>query len=180
MKMTTLLAIAAGILSGIVSSVVLARVTEGRRRTESPAEAPSVGLSANLPPPSGDSPGASTAAHLARHQAAIDAHWREPLNPSWAKEVEASFARGLSIVKESTNSEFDRVDCRSKTCVADIHFPSYDAELRTFMRYLIYGYGRRCGKDLYGPVPEDRSAPYTVTLVFDCSSESDAPPVRRP
>jgi hypothetical protein len=176
MKLTTSVVVAVGVLSGVLSSVVSARVTEGMRRSQAPAPAPAAALSVNRPPPSRETLAASTAEHLARHQAAVDAHWREPVDPSWAKEAEASFARGLAAVKTSTPSEFDKVDCRSKTCVADLHFPSYEAERNTFLEYVTHGYEHQCGKELYGPVPEDGSKPYSVTLVLDCSAERGAPP----
>jgi hypothetical protein len=174
MKLTTSLVLCAGILFGIFSTAVSAHVFEGKRRSESLSVSPPADAAAPVALPSQKTPQEQAAARRARHEAAVDAHWHEPVDSTWANDLEAAIGSGLSDVEKETSVAFDHLDCRSKSCLVDLHFKDYEAEQRTYMKFVAHGYGRKCGRELTGPAPADTTAPYTVTMVFNCYAESDA------
>jgi hypothetical protein len=164
MKLTTSFAVLAGIASGVVSSLIMAHISDSKRRDASHAEM-------SLPPATTEE---QMAAALARHEAAIVAHRKEPLDPVWSPRAQAAFTGELSALAASARCNVANVDCRSASCIADLRFKSYDDERMTFAGFLTHSYAENCRKELYGPVPEDKSAPYTATILFDCSRRLDA------
>ena len=178
MKFTVSLVACAGMAFGVLLVVVSSRArvskADDTRRGDGGSPSRVSATSAGSPSAPPESAEAREASRLAVHRAAIEAHWKEPDDPAWSKPTQASFLRGLAEVAASTKSAFDRVDCRSRTCVADLEFSSYETERKNVMPFLAHGYGAPCGTSMYGPVPQDPAAPYKLTLVLDCSSRTDA------
>jgi hypothetical protein len=129
--------------------------------------------SANTQPSAEEEPELSLeeqgAAHVAEHEASLNAHNQEPRDRTWAPAAEASLLAGLNALPE-LGGRTTQVDCRSKTCTAQVEWSNYAAALAGYPQVLHANLQTNCSKSTVLPEPQDREQPYKAAFVFDCDS----------
>jgi hypothetical protein len=130
-------------------------------------------------PPPDQSPAARAEERRRReptHQAAIDAHWREPRDPRWALQAETGFSADLERVGKEGGFKPIQVSCRDSTCVSVLEWPSRDDAVNNITAVLHQKYTVNCSKRLLLPTSESPPAagtPFRATAFFDCRRAKD-------
>jgi hypothetical protein len=132
----------------------------------------------NQPPPRADTsaagdplPDAQRAEQqIAAHRAAIEAHDHELRDSGWAATAEARLTASLG--QTVGGGQLVRADCRSKTCTAEIAWPSYGAASDGY-RSALYDFALNCGRQVVLPPPEHGEGTYHATVVYDCDGALD-------
>jgi len=130
---------------------------------------------ATRPEPSAPAASSERAQHRAQlyqkeldHQRSrVDAHATEAIDPGWSRTQTDQLVAGLDAMIARRELVAERVDCRSKTCVATLTFPSpADA-----LGFLASPALRVLGRDLHGltstPAPPSHAGAYDLTIVLD-------------
>jgi hypothetical protein len=105
---------------------------------------------------------------LARQRQLVEAHAAEPVDPAWAQEQTASIRAELqrALTGEHAFAVSD-VDCRDKTCLARLVYPSPDDALAgrgQLAQVLVRG----CHGLSSALEPPTGAGPYTTTLIYTC------------
>jgi hypothetical protein len=117
-------------------------------------------------------PDAARAEIIASHAAAIDAHWQERSDASWAPRATDATHRDLEGIAVQAEVPFEimDVDCRSTTCLAELEWSSYGAAVGGYPDLLHHAYALDCARRIVLPEPatshDDR---YRASLVIDCT-----------
>jgi hypothetical protein len=99
----------------------------------------------------------------------LDDHGTEPLDPAWAANVAARFQADLASMAADGGFRPVAVRCHSRTCAAEVEYPSFDAATQGFQDLLVAPYALGCGTQTVLEEPADPSVPYVATVLFDCS-----------
>jgi hypothetical protein len=98
-------------------------------------------------------------------------HDSEPVDPTWARVAEpglqADLAR-LATTDGGATFVVQGVQCKTKSCAAELRFPSFGSADATASQLLHQLYSQPCARTVFAPEPDDPSAPYTLTLYFQC------------
>ncbi len=104
---------------------------------------------------------------IAEWEAQLDSHSTEPRDPSWAVDIERSFAEQLEQLDEGA-LDVESVECRTTTCLAAIQFSSFRDATEYFAELLHHDYAGGCGTSITMPEPERSDEPYTARLLLRC------------
>lgn len=104
---------------------------------------------------------------LDRQRGRIEGHGLEPIDSVWSRSQTEQLRASFAAMVARREILADRVDCRSKTCVATLTFPSPSDGLA----FLASPSLRVLGRDLRGltstPTPPSSAGAYDLTIVFD-------------
>jgi hypothetical protein len=106
--------------------------------------------------------------HLARHRKAIDDHGHETADGGWAAVTAPRIQAALKSAAARGGFEAITTDCRSRTCVSTVQWPSATAAQGNWRSILFPDYGS-CGVEVMLDEPSDPNAPFQTQIVFDCS-----------
>lgn len=107
------------------------------------------------------------AEHLARHRKALDDHLLEPFDPAWASSTAKTIQEGLQGIAASGHLTALKPDCRSRTCVATVQWPSAAAAYQGWNALLNPNYGN-CGVEVVLDDPSDPAAMFRTQVLFNC------------
>lgn len=111
----------------------------------------------------------SRAFHQRMHDARVDRHDREGVDPRWAASAKAAFSEGLAqAAQHGGGFEVENVDCRTTMCTARVRWPSYEAAERGYPRFLHQRMGLNCEREILLPDDDGSHGPVEATGVFDC------------
>jgi hypothetical protein len=102
-------------------------------------------------------------------------HQNEPVDPAWARVAEPGLQADLvQLAKSDAGAAFvvQGVECKTRSCAAELRFPSYGSADGTASRLLHEPYSQSCARTVFVPEPDDPGAPYTVTLYFQCNDRT--------
>lgn len=125
---------------------------------ESPASVP------NVPAPSIEE---SQAMVRAEHRKALEDHRRETIDTSWARDTSEVLATALRPLATSTDGAVVGVDCRSKTCVAEIEWTNFPAANRGW-RSVLHGDYDRCSVRVTLDDAVDPERRFRTSVLFTC------------
>jgi hypothetical protein len=107
-----------------------------------------------------------------RHESLLRGHLGEPDDPAWSKGASRAFRDDLTLLGTIVPLKTAAVECRSKTCVADVEFATY-AEARRLWRSVIAGprpgYQMNCGSEIFLIPPTDPMVTYRAQAIFLCA-----------
>ncbi len=106
----------------------------------------------------------------AQHQLQLDRHAREPLDSSWSREAQESFAADFSALTQGQPFQVRGIDCRSTTCVTTLEWPSYAEATQGHALLLQHAYRMDCARSILLPEPSDPTARYQAELFLDCGN----------
>jgi hypothetical protein len=109
------------------------------------------------------------AARARAHEAEIQEHAREARDGAWAEDAEAGILSTLESLP-ALGGRVLRVDCRTTTCTSDVAWHNYGAALGGYAAALHAALPVKCGRSIVLPRPDDASAAYRGTFVFDCET----------
>jgi hypothetical protein len=109
----------------------------------------------------------SKAFHRAEHRKALDDHKRETLDPSWARDTAETLATTLRPITASAAASLVNLDCRSKTCVADIEWADFPAAMRGWKSVLQADYDR-CSVRVTLDDARDPNTRFRTSVLFTC------------
>jgi hypothetical protein len=104
-----------------------------------------------------------------QHDDSIATHWQEPMDGAWARKAQSSFKDELSALQSDGHFRLENVDCRSRSCIADVRFDNYFQASTQWQRIVHARYTEPCSKEVVNDAPTDPAAPYKTTVVFDCA-----------
>ena len=119
-------------------------------------------------PASEEDTAAARAAHLKDHEQAIDRHWKEPDDPSWARPIEKKLEKEFDEVGANAGFSLVKTDCRTESCVAVTEWPSYGSAMQNWMSVITHRYNVNCGVEVMLQEPTNAAARYQTTVVFSC------------
>jgi len=109
-------------------------------------------------------------AHYLREQetqnSKLATHQQEPLDASWAGTQEQSMRDALSVAGNRPQPQAIRIDCRSKSCVADATFAS-PSEALVYLRN-VPPVPHGCQGVTSTPMPPSSDGAYTLTFIYNC------------
>jgi hypothetical protein len=120
-------------------------------------------------PDQNEDPKAERARQIALHHTAIDQHYQEPRDPKWERKTEAKLGEDLRAFATQRHFELDEVDCRARSCVATVEFPSYNDAQAGWKALLFHGNLAGCGTEITLDEAQDPTAPYRTTIFYDCA-----------
>jgi hypothetical protein len=124
-------------------------------------ERPDLAPAAALPPaPEPDK-------RLATFQAKIESHGRDGLDPVWASQTTAAVNQVLAESSPQGGFAVKGVDCRRRSCVAQLEWPSYAAASEGF-HAVVGGYGASCASEIVLPPTDAPDRPYRANLFLAC------------
>jgi hypothetical protein len=104
-----------------------------------------------------------------RHQAALAAHARDPIDPQWAPRMEQRFSAALEPLAQSAGFEIVKTECRMSTCIAEARFKSYGSAVHAWGNLLSPTRPEGCtAKIVLGP-PNEEGEPFEATALYDCA-----------
>lgn len=105
----------------------------------------------------------------AQHDARVQAHRAEELNPRWARDTSAAFTTDFQRA-DGTNFKVADVECRSTTCSVVLEWPSRETALAEWRRALMQPTRANCGRSIVVPEqPAGAEGPVRATLLLDCA-----------
>jgi hypothetical protein len=107
---------------------------------------------------------------LQQHQAQLDRHSREPLDPTWAQQARSSFSADFAALTREQSFTVRRLDCRNTTCVTTLEWPSYAQATESYPLLLQHPYGMDCTRSILLPEPADPTVSYQAHLFLDCEN----------
>jgi hypothetical protein len=114
----------------------------------------------------GPDPAEAAAVHAAAERAFQQRLIEEVRDPAWASAASASLRADLTRAAAAGKFDVKAVDCKRTMCAATIDWANYDSARESYAVLLNTPYELRCGRSVYIPEPEDRSAPYRATTYF--------------
>ena len=103
------------------------------------------------------------------HRDALDRHEREVRDPSWATPTEQSLRVMLGHVQAHASFRVASVDCRERSCVAVIEFPSYALAQSNWSPFLNTQNSVSCGTAITLFEPEAGAKNYSFSIFYDCA-----------
>lgn len=100
-------------------------------------------------------------------------HQNEPVDAAWARVAEPGLQADLAQLARSDGGAafvVQGVECRTRSCAAELRFPSYGSADATASRLLHEPYSQPCARTVFVPEPDDANAPYALTLYFQCDA----------
>jgi hypothetical protein len=106
---------------------------------------------------------------LRRYRHKIDDVRHEPGNPVWASRAQESVRSALTDFGRSHDAKVLGVDCRSRSCVADLEWRT-EAGARAGYRDLLHGRyeGLNCDSEIHFPDADVTSFPKATLLLSNC------------
>jgi hypothetical protein len=148
-------------------SQVFARMQAAEQRTAAlEAEVARLKQPAPVPPPIHDAQ-TSLEQEVATHTHLIDAHRAAPRDRSFADEHESLLRKSYGDLASEIGFHVSGVDCRSRTCVVDLSFPS-QATASANARRLVDRRDVPCDTRLTLPPASNSDAPYAAQLYVEC------------
>jgi hypothetical protein len=92
-------------------------------------------------------------------------HDREVVDPTWAAATSNEVHQMLA--PQSDRFDVKNVDCRARTCVADLVFPQPADALRYIQGYDALA-PSSCNGSIAIPTPPENDGPYDMTIVYTC------------
>jgi hypothetical protein len=190
----TLAAVIAGAVAGAATSLLLARDPAPPAAAaptprgplvrpvvlRAPAAAPAAREEpVSYPPPGPLAPAPrqeaeAEAGGLEQHQAAIARHREDPVDPAWAPSARASFTADLgALASEANPFAVVDVDCRQRSCLALLEWPSFGAAVSGHLEVVGGAYEVDCVRRLLLPDPVDPGQPYQAAALFECEGAGD-------
>lgn len=104
-----------------------------------------------------------------RYEQKIDDVRREPGNPAWASRAHESVLSALTDFGQSHDAKVVGVDCRTRSCLADLEWRTVDAA-RAGYRDLLHGRyeGLNCDSEIHFADSDQRSQPKATLLLSNC------------
>jgi hypothetical protein len=121
---------------------------------------------ADVPP----DPVAHQAAIQARHAGWRSAHAEEARDQPWAQSQERRLADGLRAHAEKNEYSVVATSCKTTSCTAEVEWPSY-VSARTRWQALLHPGMAGCESAVLLDEPQDPTAPYRTTAVYDCTED---------
>lgn len=103
-----------------------------------------------------------------RHEAAVAKHASEPVDKRWAQSAARVLGADLGRLEAKAKFRTVEMDCRSKSCVGVLEWPSYEQALAAQFSVVSQFYGMNCAREIYIPEPAKNEDRYQAKLVFDC------------
>ena len=113
-------------------------------------------------------PAESRRLQLEAHRKALGDHYRDAIDPHWARSAQRQFHDDLSAWESRLGFETKAVDCRTTSCVATLSFTNYQTARASWMRVLTLPYGVNCTREVTLDEPTEDGRPFETTVVFDC------------
>jgi hypothetical protein len=105
------------------------------------------------------------------HQAAIDQHRAERLDPRWAAATSAAFKTDFESKTDNTSFTLKEVDCRSTTCTLEFEWPSRELAATEWKKALMHRTKAPCARRIVVPEPvPGQTGPVRVSMLVDCST----------
>jgi len=141
----------------------LERLERMASRVEPPATVPA-------PPP--ESAEEALRRHAEEHHAKWIAHERETIDNRWAGPTERKLDAQLSSMAGAGNFKVTHLDCRSRSCAAELEFGSYDDYQRQWPHLLHSAAAdTRCGTEIWLAPPSDPLMAQAPTMIFECERD---------
>jgi hypothetical protein len=109
----------------------------------------------------------SKATVRADHGKALEDHRRETIDTSWARDTSEALTTALRPLAASTDGAVVGVDCRSKTCVAEIEWTNFAAANRGW-RSVLHGDYDRCSVRVTLDDAVDPERRFRTSVLFTC------------
>jgi hypothetical protein len=118
-------------------------------------------------------------ASRARRQAELDellrSHDREPIDPRWQQEFTEAVNSNLDDLSQALGFSTVDVDCRSKTCVATLGWPTFGDALHGWEDVLVGSHRVPCARQTMLPEVPDPAKQYAHKVIFTrCADRIDA------
>jgi hypothetical protein len=105
-----------------------------------------------------------------RHAALAAAHARETLDPVWAGATGAGIDEGLRAAAGDGAFTVVGVDCRERTCVAELEWPDFATAAARWPEALHAPVRASCATGVLLDPPADGAAagPYRASVIYEC------------
>ena len=122
---------------------------------------------ARPPPPPDLQPGVDEESRFAKR---LEEHRLESIDPIWARETKASLEGDVSTqyITQLKNMRLLEVDCRSRSCLMKLEWPSYKTAMGSIKGVLREPFSTNCGRYAFLPPPPDPNAAFQTTIIFYC------------
>jgi hypothetical protein len=109
---------------------------------------------------------------LEEHEAAIERHAKEPRDQDWATGMESRVREALDKLADKHELRLRGVDCRTRTCTADLVWPSPRSAENNLMA-VVTGSAEaiQCLRRITLPEPTKPGRSVEATMFIDCSDE---------
>ncbi|MEQ9499925.1 MAG: hypothetical protein RIT81_23815 [Deltaproteobacteria bacterium] len=101
------------------------------------------------------------------HSDALHRHAETPFEASWAEPAAAGLREELGRIAEDRAFTVAEVDCRSRSCVVTLDWPTYDGVMED-AGAVLHRTTLPCANEAFVPPPDDPAAPYRTEILFDC------------
>jgi hypothetical protein len=98
----------------------------------------------------------------------IEAHEREPVDPSWSSRAQSVYEVDLGKLAADAGFRLVGVDCRSTSCVAQLTFASLAEAKGSMQRIVLSRWTLNCAKEMNLDPATDGAPEYTTSIYFDC------------
>lgn len=101
------------------------------------------------------------------HTDALHRHAETPFEASWAEPAAAGLREELGRIAEDRAFTVVDVDCRSRSCVVTLDWPTYE-DVMEDAGAVLHRTTLPCANEAFVPPPDDPAAPYRTEILFDC------------
>jgi hypothetical protein len=135
--------------------------------TKKAARTPPRLVVAPAPAPTSSVPAADPERRQAEFALKLENHAREAADPAWAATLVPDLERGLGAGGSDGGYSLHGIDCRARTCLAELEWSDYDAAVEGYRAALTADLGRSCATEIVLPRAAG-SGPYRATLHLTC------------
>ncbi len=97
-------------------------------------------------------------------------HDQEPMDVAWATRTTGGFETDLQRIGHDQSLQVERVDCRSRTCLAFVQWPRYQDAQRSMSALLHADFAANCTRTVFFPPPDPSAqGSYRARIDFNCT-----------
>jgi hypothetical protein len=105
---------------------------------------------------------------LAYRERRLAEHQQEAFDGGRALQLEATIRKSMGASEGSHQGTLKAVDCRTKSCVVTLTFPSPAAALDSMRCEALPRMRERCTGLVAIPTPPTNDGPYDLSVIYDC------------
>lgn len=110
-----------------------------------------------------------------RFQHELEVHARSARDPAWADAAQASLGTELGALAKAAGFAVRDVDCRARTCAAELEWPSFGAAQQSWEAVLHMPNRLACGTGVLLEPPADAASAYRTRVIYHCPRPEAAP-----
>jgi len=100
--------------------------------------------------------------------AQLDKHSRQPRDAAWAESASGLLHEDFEKIGGELGFKVVNVDCRTTSCVGLLEWPTYRQAVESYLAIVGSRYALNCATGISLPEPDDPSAPYQGSVIFQC------------